>query len=60
MVNKQNDIVKCDVLCVGGGPAGLMAAIRAAELGANVVVVEKGNTNHSGCATGGCDHSRSV
>jgi succinate dehydrogenase/fumarate reductase flavoprotein subunit len=52
----QNQLVKADVLCIGGGPAGLMAAIRAAEIGAKVVIAEKGNTIHSGSATGGCDH----
>ncbi|WP_289895473.1 2Fe-2S iron-sulfur cluster-binding protein [Paracoccus sp. TOH] len=31
----------CDVLVVGGGPAGLAAAIRAAEAGAGVILVEK-------------------
>lgn len=47
---------KCDVLCVGGGIGGLMAAIRAAELGAKVIVAEKGNVIHSGKGGGGCDH----
>ncbi|EJY55374.1 hypothetical protein URH17368_2114 [Alicyclobacillus hesperidum URH17-3-68] len=32
-----------DVIVVGGGPAGLMAAISARECGARVVLVEKGN-----------------
>ncbi len=31
----------CDVAVIGGGPAGMMAAIRAAELGAKVILVEK-------------------
>jgi hypothetical protein len=31
----------CDVAVVGGGPAGMMAAIRAVELGADVILVEK-------------------
>lgn len=48
--------IKADVLCIGGGIGGLMAAIRAAELGAKVVVAEKGNTLHSGKGGGGCDH----
>jgi succinate dehydrogenase/fumarate reductase flavoprotein subunit len=48
--------VECDVLCVGGGIAGLMAAIRAAELGAKVVVAEKGNARYSGCGRSGNDH----
>ena len=45
-----------DVLCVGGGIAGLMAAIRAAELGADVIVAEKGNSARSGEARAGNDH----
>ena len=39
---------EADVLCVGGGIAGLMAAIRAAESGAKVIVAEKGNAIASG------------
>ena len=39
----QIESVKSDILCIGGGPAGLMAAIRASELGADVVLAEKGN-----------------
>ena len=31
----------CDVAVVGGGPAGMMAAIRAAELGSEVILIEK-------------------
>lgn len=49
-------IVKSDVLCIGGGPAGLMAAIRARELGASVVVADKSNTLYSGSGSGGNDH----
>ncbi len=48
--------IKADVLCVGGGIGGLMAAMRASELGAKAVVVEKGNALHSGKGGGGCDH----
>jgi len=48
--------VEADVLCVGGGIAGLMAAIRAADAGAKVVVVEKGNTLSSGAGGMGNDH----
>jgi flavin-dependent dehydrogenase len=44
----KTDIIEADVLCIGGGPTGLMAAIRAAELGAKVVVADKCNTLHSG------------
>ncbi len=48
--------VEADVLCAGGGIAGMMAAIRAAELGAKVVVAEKGNTIRSGAGGAGNDH----
>lgn len=51
-------IREADVLCVGGGIAGLMAAIRAAELGAKVVVAEKANTIRSGSGATGNDHFR--
>ncbi len=51
-----SELIESDVLCVGGGPTGLMAAIRAAELGAKVVVADKGNTLHSGSGTAGNDH----
>lgn len=52
----EEQLVECDVLCIGGGIAGLMAAIRAAELGASVVVAEKGNARYSGCGRSGNDH----
>jgi succinate dehydrogenase/fumarate reductase flavoprotein subunit len=47
---------KCDVLCVGGGIAGLMAAIQACESGAKVIVAEKANTLRSGMGGMGNDH----
>jgi succinate dehydrogenase/fumarate reductase flavoprotein subunit len=47
---------EADVLCVGGGIAGLMAAIRAAESGAKVIVAEKGNALASGAGRAGNDH----
>jgi succinate dehydrogenase/fumarate reductase flavoprotein subunit len=50
------ELVEADVLCVGGGIAGLMAAIRASELGAKVVVAEKGNALFSGRGRAGNDH----
>ncbi|AQS59576.1 NAD(P)/FAD-dependent oxidoreductase [Desulforamulus ferrireducens] len=33
-----------DVIVVGGGPAGMLAAARAAELGARVLIIEKNDT----------------
>jgi hypothetical protein len=43
---------ECDVLVVGGGPAGTAAAVAAARLGADVVMVERYN-HLGGLSTGG-------
>ena len=53
---RDEELIEADVLCVGGGIAGLMAAIRAADLGASVVVAEKGNALFSGRGRAGNDH----
>lgn len=55
-IAKRDIKVQTDVLCVGGGIAGLMAAIRASELGVKVVVAEKGNALYSGSGGAGNDH----
>ena len=52
----KHEVMEADVLCVGGGPAGLMAAIRASELGAKVIVADKANTVRSGNGATGNDH----
>ena len=52
----EEEWISTDILCAGGGIAGLMAAIRAAELGARVVIAEKGNVKYSGCGRMGNDH----
>jgi len=41
----------CDVLVIGGGLAGCWASIRAQQLGANVILVDKGKVGYSGCST---------
>ena len=41
-------MVECDVLVIGGGAAGLAAAIAARESGASVVVASKGRAGRSG------------
>ncbi|MBM2830232.1 MAG: FAD-dependent oxidoreductase [Gammaproteobacteria bacterium] len=48
--------VNADVLIIGGGLAGCMAAIKASESGQKVVIAEKANTLASGCAAAGIDH----
>lgn len=39
---------ECDVLVVGGGIAGMEAALRAVELGKTAIIVDKGLFGHSG------------
>jgi len=55
-ISIKERIIESDVLCIGGGIAGLMAAQRAAELGVKVVVAEKANTRFSGSGATGNDH----
>ncbi|WP_018654881.1 fumarate reductase/succinate dehydrogenase flavoprotein subunit [Actinomadura flavalba] len=47
--------LRCDVLVVGGGTAGTMAAITAAEHGADVLLLEKAHVRHSGALAMGMD-----
>ncbi|MCG6498302.1 fumarate reductase/succinate dehydrogenase flavoprotein subunit [Kitasatospora sp. A2-31] len=47
--------LSCDVLVVGGGTAGSMAAISAAESGASVLLLEKAHVRHSGALAMGMD-----
>jgi len=58
VVEVEMDIerVDTDILVAGGGIAGLMAAIRARECGADVVVAEKSHTLTSGAGGCGNDH----
>ena len=45
--------ITCDIAVIGGGPGGYVAAIRAAQMGGNVVLIEKqkigGTCLNSGC-----------
>ncbi|MGW0158592.1 fumarate reductase/succinate dehydrogenase flavoprotein subunit [Mycobacterium sp. NPDC003323] len=45
----------CDVLVIGGGTAGTMAALTAAENGARVLLLEKAHVRHSGALAMGMD-----
>jgi succinate dehydrogenase/fumarate reductase flavoprotein subunit len=45
----------CDVLVIGGGTAGSMAAITAAEHGRDVLLLEKAHVRHSGALAMGMD-----
>ncbi|NQT09197.1 FAD-dependent oxidoreductase [Candidatus Bathyarchaeota archaeon] len=48
--------IKTDVLVIGGGLSGCMAAINAADHGAKVAIMEKSHTERSGAAGTGNDH----
>ncbi len=52
----REDIIKCDFLIVGGGIAGMQAAITGSALGMDVVVAEKADTRRSGSGATGNDH----
>ncbi len=58
MVEINKEILTCDCLVVGGGIAGLMAAIAAADQEATVMIAEKANTLRSGSGATGNDHFR--
>lgn len=47
--------IVCDVLVIGGGTAGTMAALTAAEHGADVLLLEKAHVRHSGALAMGMD-----
>ncbi|GAA4232798.1 fumarate reductase/succinate dehydrogenase flavoprotein subunit [Actinomadura meridiana] len=47
--------LRCDVLVIGGGTAGTMAAITAAERGASVLLLDKAHVRHSGALAMGMD-----
>ena len=50
-------VIQADVLIIGGGSAGIMAAIRAKEVNPDqeVVIFEKGEIKYSGCIARGMD-----
>lgn len=47
--------LSCDILVVGGGTAGTMAALSGAEHGASVLLMEKAHVRHSGALAMGMD-----
>ena len=54
MVNTDNNkVLQADITIIGGGPGGYVAAIKAAKLGADVVLVEKDRVGGT-CLNRGC------
>ena len=52
----QEQSFEADLLIVGGGVAGLNAALSAAEKGASVIIMDKAVIERSGHTAGGIDH----
>ena len=53
---REMEQIQADVIVLGGGIAGCMAAIAAAKQGCRVAVVEKAGAVRSGAGGSGCDH----
>ncbi len=54
----KNEEINCDVAVIGGGPGGYVSAIRAAQLGASVVLIEKSKIGGT-CLNTGCIPTKS-
>jgi dihydrolipoamide dehydrogenase len=54
------DTVNADVVVIGGGPGGYVAALRAAQLGLNTVCVEYDKTLGGTCVNVGCIPSKAL
>ncbi|MBV1907822.1 MAG: dihydrolipoyl dehydrogenase [Kangiellaceae bacterium] len=56
----MSDSIQAQVLVIGAGPGGYTAAFRAADLGLNVVLVEKHSTLGGVCLNVGCIPSKAL
>jgi dihydrolipoamide dehydrogenase len=54
------DMMNADVVVIGGGPGGYVAALRAAQLGLNTVCVEYDKTLGGTCVNVGCIPSKAL
>src|SRR5262245_49100928 len=58
--NNTSTVHPADVVIIGGGPGGYVAAIRAAQLGLNTVCVEMDKTLGGTCVNVGCIPSKAL
>jgi len=59
-VKGEKIMAKYDIAIIGGGPGGYVAAIRAAQLGAKVCVVEKDEVLGGTCLNRGCIPTKAI
>lgn len=53
LAKPKKEVIECDIAIIGGGPGGYVAAIRGAQLGASVVLIEKDRLGGT-CLNYGC------
>ncbi len=58
LAKPRKEDITCDVVVIGGGPGGYVSAIRAAQLGGNVVLIEKNKIGGT-CLNSGCIPTKS-
>lgn len=54
------DVIETDVLIIGGGVSGCVAAVKAREHGAEVIMLDKAAIRRSGGAASGMDHIATI
>ena len=57
---RVSDMAQYDLIVIGTGPGGYVCAIRAAQLGMKVAVVEKRATHGGTCLNVGCIPSKAL
>ncbi len=58
LAKPRKEEIHCDVAVIGGGPGGYVSAIRAAQLGGSVVLIEKNKIGGT-CLNSGCIPTKS-